>query len=257
MLNLIFRFLRLLSTIFVYTIFVMGSVFLGTIAYFLIIIVTIRSQVKRTALFRKLVSYSIKFFLMLCSVFFVFKVNIKNAQALESAEKVVIIANHPTLVDYLIIMSFLNTSISVLVKESLTHGFMRFIIKNLGYVHNQSTPEILEECFKKNNGLLIFPEGTRTKDYDNIKFVRGAARVAIANDLPILPVYINCSDRNYLAKRFFDFNIPKSVPKIDVEIGHLLKLNKYKEECQTDAIMARHITADLEKLYKDYLQVNK
>ena len=43
--------------------------------------------------------------------------------------------------------------------------------------------------------LLVFPEGTRSRDGNLLPFKKGAARIAIDTQLPLLPVILEGSDR--------------------------------------------------------------
>ena len=247
-----FKAYRLLTQFIGFSNFVIGSIIYGSIVYGVIILFT-REPLKREQRLRSIVRSTFAFFIKLCGFLSCFKVKVKNLEALHQSKNVVIIANHPSLVDYVIIASLMNLDVTVMVKETLTNGFMKMIIKHLGYFHNKTPIEDMEKILKQNNGVLIFPEGTRTKDYSNIHFVRGAANIALRKELDILPIFINSTQRSYLASSFFNFNIPKDVPIFNIEVGEAIKVKEYAENYSTLAIAARHLTKDLEKLYQDYL----
>jgi len=53
----------------------------------------------------------------------------------------------------------------------------------------------VEIAAERGYSLLVFPEGTRSKDGNLLPFKKGAARIAIDTQLPLLPVVLEGSDR--------------------------------------------------------------
>ena len=76
-----------------------------------------------------------------------------------------ILANHPSLLDIVLLISHYSEP-NVLVKKDLLHNpSMKSQIIASGYIPNDESMEMLEEIdavFKSGQSLLIFPEGTRT-----------------------------------------------------------------------------------------------
>ncbi len=244
-------FLRKLATLFVYAFFAFGAVFQGLFTYTVVVLFT-RSPEKRKLRLRKCVSASFRFLLWLQSFLHVYKVRYINLSVLHQAKDTVFIANHPSLVDYVMIMAQLEANVCVMVKETLTQSFMRFVIAHLGYVHNKMGLDELHQALANKDNMLIFPEGTRTKDFAHVHFVRGAANFALRKQKNIIPIFIRCSEEGYLNRKFLDLHIPQRVPEFVVEVGTPIVVDKYINECATLAIAARHLTHDLEIMYQDY-----
>lgn len=250
-----FRFIRTINTFIAYLFFIIGSLIQGIVVYSLILLTT-NSGTKRQRALRKSVKYSFKFFIWLCKILHVYNVNFKELKNLNDDKRMVVIANHPSLIDYVIIMSVMNVSTSVMVKESLTQTFMKYVINNLGYFHNKAESYKIDDIISRDGSVLIFPEGTRTKNFNKIHFVRGAANIALRKNMSILPVYINCDVKDYLSASFFSFSVPSNVPTFTVEVGDFIEVSEYLENCKTVAIAARHLTQDLEQKYQNYININ-
>lgn len=69
------------------------------------------------------------------------------------------------------------------------------IDRQAGGSSRQAIKEGVEIAAERGYSLLIFPEGTRSRDGDLLPFKKGAARIAIDTQLPVLPVVIEGSDR--------------------------------------------------------------
>lgn len=184
---------RVLITALFFTGFGLGALSLSVIAFNLIRIF-IRNKDKRVFLSRKLTSYSFKFFVLSLNFFKISDIKIKNKEKIINDRKVIYIANHPSLIDYVILTSILSNS-SCVVKGDLGHNFfMKGIISCNKYILNNDTAEnIVTTCSTQLNhgdNLIIFPEGTRTRDENNLKFNHGFSRIALAGNYKIRPVVI-------------------------------------------------------------------
>ena len=93
-----------------------------------------------------------------------------------------ILANHPSLLDVVLLISHCSEP-NVLVKKDLLNNFsMKSQIIASGYIPNDESMEMLEEIdavFKSGQSLLIFPEGTRTGWDGQVKMHRGAVSLGL------------------------------------------------------------------------------
>ncbi|MGN1392492.1 MAG: lysophospholipid acyltransferase family protein [Succinivibrionaceae bacterium] len=244
--------IKISATFLAYSIFFFGAITQGVLVYFLLLIF-IRNKDKRKELLRGVVRLSFKFFIWLCSVLKVFHVHFNNFEKNNNECPKVIIANHPTLVDYVVLTSELSLKNNSMVKHSLTQGFMGPIIKHLGYISNQSPYEDIVKIFENKEDIVIFPEGTRTKDIDNLKFHRGAANIACRLKLNIYPIFVYCDTKDYLNKNFLSLKTPLRTPHIYVEVGEPIDINEYIID-NKNSLCARHLNVMLENLYKDKIK---
>jgi len=92
-----------------------------------------------------------------------------------------ILANHPSLLDVVLLISHYSEP-NVLVKKDLLHNpSMKSQIIASGYIPNDESMEMLEEIdavFKSGQSLLIFPEGTRNLGDELLQFKSGIYHLA-------------------------------------------------------------------------------
>ena len=110
----------------------------------------------------------------------------------------VVVGNHPSTLDIFTHIHALPVSIRFLTKTELFRiPFFGRVLKILGLPRidrknaqlnldkiNKSISEVLED----GNSIMIFPEGTRSNQKKLLPFKKGAANIAQAFNLPILPV---------------------------------------------------------------------
>ena len=77
-----------------------------------------------------------------------------------------IIANHPTLIDIVLLMALLPDTKCVVKSELFSNRLMGPVVRAAGYIRNDYEPEVLiEKCretLEAGYNLIIFPEGTRS-----------------------------------------------------------------------------------------------
>src|SRR6185295_5534727 len=105
----------------------------------------------------------------------------------------IVVANHPSLIDALIILSFCP-SLRCVAKAGLARvPPMGFLISRLGHVVNDGSSNVPERCaelLRAGRSILFFPEGTRSKGLSIGPFLRGAATAAVRADAQVLPIVI-------------------------------------------------------------------
>jgi 1-acyl-sn-glycerol-3-phosphate acyltransferase len=106
---------------------------------------------------------------------------------------VMIVANHPSLIDVVLLIGFLP-EVDCIVKPAIFRNpFMKWPATWLGYIA-QHTPEQLfadlQAALARGHSVLVFPEGTRTVPGQPIRMGHGAARMALEAGATILPVSI-------------------------------------------------------------------
>ncbi|MBR0030927.1 MAG: 1-acyl-sn-glycerol-3-phosphate acyltransferase [Treponema sp.] len=131
------------------------------------------------------------------------KVKVSDKAALKNAKSVIIAANHPSLLDSVILVSFLPCT-DFIVKMSLSkRNVLSFIVNLLLTPNSIDYKEIIERTkknFAAGGTIAVFPEGTRSLPTGQNRFKKGAARLSLATGCPILPVYIGGNDKFGLRK---------------------------------------------------------
>ncbi len=131
-------------------------------------------------------------------------VKVKGKEHLVKGQSYVIVANHRSSFDILIVYAFLGLRFKWVMKKELRKvpglGYGSEAIGHI-FIDRSNTKKAIEsmkEAEKKiRNGVSVFffPEGTRSKTGALLPFKKGAFYFAIDLGLPILPVSINGTDR--------------------------------------------------------------
>lgn len=192
-----------------------------------------------------------RLYIKILEALFLIKVSTKDKHKLNSCEGCMIIANHPSLLDVVVLMSLMPRA-QCLVKSALwDNRFLGGVVRSAGYIRNDvSSEQLLEECsrqLKAGENIILFPEGTRTQPGTAIKFKRGAANIALASGADIQLVFITVTPSTLTRNQPW-YHVAKSRVKIDVETGERLDISPYLLQ-DTRSISARNLTRRLEQPY--------
>lgn len=176
---------------------------------------------------------------------------VEDKEAFRNIHSKVIIANHPSLLDFVYIMSLVPNS-TCIVRGGLTHTPLRGVIKQAYITNTTDFNDVLVECKRLTDegcNVIIFPEGTRTPRHGQNTYKKGAARIALYCGCDVQPVFIGGSDKyglgkhdplwsyNHVEKYLYDF---KMLPVIPVA--------EYKE--LSEPVAAKHLTQKMEEVLK-------
>jgi len=195
-----------------------------------------------------------KLILKMFKVKFDSKENIKYAEGFKLEDNLLIISNHRSFLDILILEQSLQTlnkknTTFIAKKELKTTPLIGKVIElmNVLFIDRNNPRDFINLLKKikerlkeqpKGNLFVIFPEGTRNKEQTKFgNFKEGYLKIAEKNKLNILPVYIKGNPEKYLEQ--YD----GSKPKIEVFIGNIINVKDKKAE-------------DIEKEYKEQLKEN-
>ena len=153
---------------------------------------------------RALVRASYQLFVWLARVTGLFRVALSPADRARLAQTRgrVVVANHLTLIDIVILIAFLPDSTSIAKAAAKRNFFYSQIVRRV-FLVNDDPARALDEAQRllaQGVNIIVFPEGTRTPgDAPSRKLHRGAAQIALHAGAPILPIRIDC-DPPVLAK---------------------------------------------------------
>jgi 1-acyl-sn-glycerol-3-phosphate acyltransferase len=169
-----------------------------------------------------------EFILLLTRIFYkiFFKIEIKGIENIPEKGALIIASNHISNYDPPAIISFASLKrkdIYVIAKEELfKNKLFGYFLKKMGAIPiDRKNPQISSikksiEILNSKKSLLIFPEGTRKKDQQEIKPKDGIAFIAYKSDAKILPVKINIAKNNSkLGKIIIVFDKPFIVERYD------------------------------------------
>lgn len=132
-----------------------------------------------------------------------------------------ILANHPSLLDILLLLSAIPGS-NCVVKSSLWNNpFLRRTMSNAGFIANNASEETFEKtiaALQKGEVVIIFPEGTRTGYDGRINFNRAAVTIGMRGASEIVPVVIRMNPLG-LKKGDRFYRIPEKAYDYQIYIG--------------------------------------
>lgn len=182
------RFLRGLASLALFAVFGVGAVFLTPLM--LVLRRPERCQPVVRALWRPLVWLFIHTGLL--SV---------EAKGLEGIRSSVIVANHPSLIDVVLVTVLVPRTLYVAKSALRASPVLAAIVRATSLPDDARLPESAATYLARGWNLLVFPEGTRSPSTGGLHpFRRGAAQVALRTGSPIVCVEIRPSER-ILAKR--------------------------------------------------------
>jgi len=186
-------FWRILATGFCFTVFGLGGLLLSLVVYPLQkILIVDKAQQKVVA--RHTVHHTFRMFVSLMSILGVTRFDLAQAEQLKNIEGQLVLANHPSLIDVVVLISYIPNADCVVKTNLFSNFFLRGVFKNTGYISNGDPEGLLEECkntLSKGNNLIVFPQGTRTKVGEKLKFKRGAANIAVRCQASISAVILS------------------------------------------------------------------
>lgn len=184
------------------------------------------------------------------------RVTLHNSALLEKAEGKLVIANHPTLIDVVILFALLPRANCVVKSDLWRSPFVRGVMQSGGFISNGSADELLSGCkeaLTDGQAVLIFPEGSRTTPGEPLQFKRGVANVAVRTEAPLLTVFITCKPLT-LVKGEKWYQIPPSRALIDVYCKEVLESGELVEDFDDKPLAARQLTAYLQEYFEEGLK---
>ena len=200
---------------------------------------------------RAYVSHTFRVFLKNLELCKTSMLKVEDRQAFRNIHSKVIIANHPSLLDFVYIMSLVPNS-TCIVRGSLTRTPLRGVIKQAYITNNTDFNEVLVECKKltdKGCNVIVFPEGTRSPRIGRNNYKKGAARIALYCGCDVQPLFIGGSDKYGLGKTdpLWSYNhVEKYL--YDIKMLPVIPVAKFKE--LSDTIAAKHLTEEMEKVIR-------
>ena len=183
-------------------------------------------------------------FLRLMSALGVMSYRIEGAERLQQDEGCLLVANHPSLLDYVLLASVLPRC-DCIVKQALWRNpFVAGVVRAAGYLPNVAPERLLPLCEQQlatGGTLLIFPEGTRTTPGQPMQLQRGAANIAVRCQADLRLAHIICQPTT-LTKQESWYHIPAHKPHFHVIISEKVAVDPFLADAQTPAVAARRLT---------------
>jgi 1-acyl-sn-glycerol-3-phosphate acyltransferase len=224
-------FRRWLGTALSFLLFGVGGLFQSFVIHPLIWIF-VRDKSRRRYASRRVVSGSMSLFIWSMKSLGVLDYNISGQENIQAGKPYLIIANHPSLIDVIFLVSLFPDA-DCIVKDSIARNPLFYgLIRAAGYISNSDSVVMLYECVQRvseGNSLIIFPEGTRTGRDQQPRFSDGAAAVAIRTGCECLPVFIDCQPTT-LTRQDRWYMVPESKVQFSAAIQQPLEVKSLVDD---------------------------
>ncbi len=240
------RYWRLAATALSFAVFGIAGLLLGVVVFPLFAVLVGRER--RISMARQVIRLVLRAYVELMRLLGVLRYDISGLQRLERGG-LLILANHPTLIDTIFLMAFVKKADCIVKAELWNNPFTRGPVRAAGYISNAGGPSLVAAgiaTLQRGNNLIVFPEGTRTPGDGLIRLKRGAANIAVRGGRDITPVVIRCEPPT-LGKGEKWWRVPACRVHFRIDVQDDIAVRSFIQGGASDVMAARHLT--------DYLQL--
>ena len=194
---------RVLAKLFCFAFFGICSLILAILLFPIIHIITGFNERRFKIFVRKFNHQYFKIFVKIAEHLGAIRLTVENRDSLKNLRSKVVIANHPSLFDVVILFSLIPNANCIVKGELIQNKFISLIIKNLYIPNNipfEDQLEMAKSSMDEGNNLIIFPEGTRSKPGEPWEFKKGAARFALYAKREVVPIFFGGNEKIGLRK---------------------------------------------------------
>lgn len=162
-----------------------------------------------------------------------------------------VIANHPTLIDVVLLGASLPQADCIVKKAAWRNRYLRGVAAAAGYLPNDEGEELVEACvsrLRRDRTLLMFPEGTRSPRRRLGRVQRGAAHVALRSGVPLLPVVITC-DPPMLMKGQPWYDVPERTAHLTLAAQEPIEPAAFAAARLSTPAAARRLSREIEAAF--------
>ena len=248
------RLYRQLGTGLAFVTFGVGGLLLS-VTVFPLFNVVVRDRERRARVAQRTVRSTWRLFIWMLVAMRIIDLETEGVDVLRRETGTLVIANHPTLIDIVLIISMMDRAQCVVKEGVWKNPFMRGVVKATNYIPNLGDPGLtLRKCvaaLQAGNNLVIFPEGTRTATNRQMHLERGFANIAIRAGAPIRIVTVSC-DPPMLRKGEKWYKSPVRRPCFRVRVGE--RIDTVQEyDTGLPARRARDLTAQVTKRFEELI----
>ena len=243
---------RVLATGWCFFSFSFGGLLLTLLA-FPIINICWRDPDQRRDRAQRVIHQSFRFFIGQMIWLGVMSVELRNAERLRELDGVLVLANHPTLIDVVLMISLMPRA-DCIVKEALWQNrYLGGVVRAAQYIPNRGAEQLVRDCgvaLAKARPLIVFPEGTRTVPGEAFSFQRGAAHVALASGCAMVPVILTCNPPT-LTKATRWYQVPPSRFHVRLEVLDPIRADQIIASGTEAPLASRQLTRWLQQFFHD------
>jgi 1-acyl-sn-glycerol-3-phosphate acyltransferase len=209
-----------------------------------------RDPMRRQHAARSSVRTSFRWFLRLVEALKIVSLDIDEAtcRQLAGARGCIVVANHPTLLDVVVLLAYLEQGNCVVKRALWRNPFLSWTVRMAGYIPSTEAQTLVPACgraLERGEALVIFPEATRTVPGEPLRFQRGAASIAVRYGAELKLVRIDCEPVMLVKGRPWH-DVPERQPRFVVRFRGSVRARDYLSAGQTVSAAARSLTGDLQ-----------
>lgn len=170
---------------------------------------------------RRLIARTLAFYLGFLRVFCAVRIDASGLHSLQTSRPLIVVANHPSLLDAVILLSMLPHAACVMKGSLKRNMFVGPMTRLSGYLDNRDPMSLVRRACEELEGgaqVLLFPEGTRTRHGPISPFGEAAALISARSGVPVQTLII-AFDKPYLGKGWSLFKKPSLPLRITVKPG--------------------------------------
>ncbi|MCL2872551.1 MAG: 1-acyl-sn-glycerol-3-phosphate acyltransferase [Betaproteobacteria bacterium] len=250
---------RILATGFCFMLFGLYGVLILCLVFPLLRLLVWR-RARRQALARDIVHWAFQLFCKVMTTVGVISFEVRGLEKLQR-RGLLIVANHPSLIDVVMLISLLRQPDCVVKAAAWRNPFMLGPIALCGFIRNQDGAQLIEDCIasvRRGSNLIVFPEGTRTRIEALLQrqvnpLQRGAANIAVRGGLPMTPVVITVTEP-MLTKQQPWYKAPRRRPHFVLNVLDDMDVAHFVPSDTPPSLAARVVTERLSEFFNRELK---
>jgi 1-acyl-sn-glycerol-3-phosphate acyltransferase len=180
---------------------------------------------------RNLLHYAMRWFVWVMVVCGTISYEVRHREKL-ARQGLLVVANHPSLIDVVLLISLLRQTNCVVKASLATNIFTRGPVRSAGFIVNSEGMQLIDDCIasvRAGDNLVIFPEGTRSLSHDGAlsPMKRGVANVALRGGIDLTPVVITVSEP-MLGKGLRWYQAPVRRPHFILTVMDDIPVSRYR-----------------------------
>jgi len=179
----------------------------------------------------------------------VMELEVSGAQALRAGGPAIVVANHPTYLDVMVLLSLTPHACCVVKNVHWGNPCFWGIVRSAEYVSNADPSELVEAGARQlaaGYTMIIFPEGTRSPEPNRLHaFSRGFAHMALKVGAPIVPVLMDC-DPPAFTKQMRWYDVPARAFRMRVNVLEPFGVEQLADHDTSPSLAARSVTSAIE-----------
>jgi 1-acyl-sn-glycerol-3-phosphate acyltransferase len=244
------RLLRIPATGFAFALLGLGGLCLA-VTVFPAIRAATRGESLRIRRTQATINLAFRLYLGILWLLGVMRLDVDGRDRLARVSGALIVANHPTLLDVVLLMALVPDAQCVVKHALWRNRFLGPVVRAAGYIRNDTdAADFIGHCratLARGNNLIIFPEGTRTVPGQPLRFQRGFANVALSANVDLLPIRIECNPIT-LTKGLPWYQVPQRRAAFRVSVGERIAVAPFLAH-SSRAVGARRLASFLETYF--------